>query len=102
MLVTIVEALKIIDLKRNSPRKPRQKESTLAKENVSNDNIEPILDGARHVGDSRNLQVDLKLSPENKSFLCPSCAQNVDEGAIFCDMCENWFHFECEQIPVSK
>ncbi|MEW8546327.1 MAG: hypothetical protein AB2693_22650 [Candidatus Thiodiazotropha sp.] len=97
---TILEGLRAIRVSKSTPETNQNSSNTLItntspqllteQSHVQGDS--PILVNTSGYGDSNELNGD--PSP------CPSCTNLVDIGGIFCDGCENWFHFECETLTA--
>lgn len=102
LLQSIEDGLKVINCKKPTPK--RQKKHQIAAAPVTCESIDP--EQAPNVSVSSNLPLfenaNTLVSPEGTdSSVCPSCMQITEEN-VFCSRCENWFHFECEQIPENE
>ena len=44
-----------------------------------------------------NVQGILELNGDEQNVLCPMCDNGVDED-ICCDLCQKWYHYQCESV----
>lgn len=58
--------------------------------------VQPVMGQSRGPLDLSDNEDTGDVSP------CPACEESVIVDGIFCDLCENWFHYHCENLSSGE